>query len=90
MHVRKILIYPSFTKEFRKLDPALQERTMKAHALFRGNPLHPSLRLHLLKGKLQGLGSVSVTMGVRIIFQRMENGDIVFLSVGKHDLYRSW
>lgn len=28
-------------------------------------------------------------MRIRIIFKRMENGDIVFLSIGQHDIYRS-
>ena len=64
-------------------------KTLKTERLFRANPLHPSLRLHQLKGKLTGSWSISVTMNVRIIFARLENGEIVFYSVGQHDLYRS-
>lgn len=89
MIVRTILYHPKFVKEFQGLHTAIQQRAMRVQKQFRANPLHPSLRLHQLKGRLDGLWSVSLTMSVRIIFQRMDNGDIIFLSIGKHDIYRS-
>lgn len=90
MVVRAICYHPKFIKAFQALHPALQQRAVRVEKQFRTNPLHPSLRLHQLKGRLDGLWSISVTMGVRIIFLRMDNGDIVFLSIGKHDIYRSF
>lgn len=66
---------------------AIKKLAVKKEKLFRDNPIHPSLRLHGLKGKLAGLFSVSVTMNYRIIFKRKPNGDIVFISIGKHDIY---
>lgn len=90
MLVKTILYHPKFVQEFRALDVTLQERAGKIEKIFRSNPLHPSLRLHPLKGRLQGSWSISVTMKVRIIFTRLENGDIVFYSIGHHDIYRSW
>ncbi len=56
--------------------------------IFRDNPLHPSLRLHALHGKLQGIHSLSVSGNYRIIFERQKNGDILFISIGKHDIYK--
>jgi len=88
MVVRKILYHPKFAEEFRELDTTIQKRAIKTEKLFLQNPLHPSLRLHPLKGKLEGSWSISVTMKVRIIFKRMGNGDIVFYSMGHHDIYR--
>lgn len=90
MVVKKILYHPAFLRELRQLDWQDQRRAIRIEALFRRNPLHPSLRLHGLKGKLRTLHSISVTMRIRIIFKRMENGDIIFLSIGQHDIYRSW
>ena len=89
MIVRTILYHPQFVKEFKKLDHLLQRKAVKIEKQFRLNPLYPSLRLHPLKGRLDGLWSISVTMNVRMIFQRMDNGDVVFLSIGRHDIYRS-
>jgi len=89
MVVRKILYHPKFVAEFKALETSVRKRAVKTEKLFRKNPLHPSLRLHPLKGKLEGSWSLSVTMKVRVIFKRMENGDIVFYSIGHHDIYRS-
>ncbi len=89
MVVNTILYDPDFLKDLRKLDAALQERAIKTEGLFRENPLHPSLRLHALKGALAGFWSLSVTLKIRILFLRQENGDILFLSIGSHDIYRS-
>ncbi|MFA6099830.1 MAG: type II toxin-antitoxin system mRNA interferase toxin, RelE/StbE family [Patescibacteria group bacterium] len=89
MLIKNILYHPAFVKEFKKLDAAIQQRAMETERLFRSNPLHPSLRLHQLKGRLKGSWSVSVNLKIRIIFKRMSNGDIVFYSIGVHDIYRS-
>ncbi len=84
-----ISYHPAFIKDLRKLDAISSEHATKTENFFQKNPLHPSLRLHPLKGKLHGLWSISVTKGIRIVFERMENGEVVFLSIGKHDMYRS-
>lgn len=89
MVVKRILYHPEFLRDLRKLDRTDQRRAIRVETLFLNNPLHPSLRLHGLKGKLRALHSISVTMRIRIIFKRMGNGDIVFLSIGQHDIYRS-
>ncbi len=89
MIVQTILYHPKFVEEFQQLPKVVQERAIKTERLFRANPLTPSLRLHGLQGKLKGSWSISVTMKVRIIFKRMENGDIIFYSIGHHDIYRS-
>ena len=87
--VKNILYHPKFVAEFVALPLPVQKRVIKTERLFRGNPMHPSLRLHALRGNLAGSWSISVTMNVRIIFKRMQNGDIVFYSIGRHDIYRS-
>jgi addiction module RelE/StbE family toxin len=89
MIVAQILYSSKFVVELRKLPKELVKLAAKKEKIFKGNPLHPSLRLHALQGKLKGLCSISISGGYRIIFERMANGDIMFVSVGKHDIYRS-
>lgn len=89
MMVTQILYSTKFVTELKKLPHELMLVAAKKEKIFKQNPLHPSLRLHALQGKLQGLWSISVTGGYRIIFERQNNGDILFISIGKHDIYRS-
>ena len=90
MLVHEISYHPTFVREFKKLSIEDQKRAATTEERFLNNPLHPSLRLHPLKGRLTGYFSISVTQKLRIIFIRRENGEIVFLSIGMHDIYRSF
>lgn len=89
MIITEIHYSRKFIKELTKLPRALIILAAKKEALFKKNPLHPSLRLHALHGRLGGMWSLSITGAYRIIFERMENGDLLFISIGKHDIYRS-
>ncbi len=86
----ELIVYSSkFVQELRRLPTAIATVAVKKEKIFIGNPLHPSLRLHALHGKLKGLWSISVTGGYRIIFERQTDGEILFISIGKHDLYKN-
>jgi len=89
MIIRRIRYEEQFVKDLHRLDRRMYPFVEKAERFFRENPLHPSLRLHALKGKMQGHWSLSVTMSIRIIFKRHKNGDIVFLRIGRHDVYHA-
>ena len=89
MIVREILYSSKFAHELRRLPKELIALAAKKEKFFKANPLHPSLRLHALHGKLQGLWSLSISGGYRIIFERQANGDILFISIGKHDIYKN-
>lgn len=86
--IKKILYHPDFLKKFKQLDQRLQVQALKAEKIFRESPFHPSLRLHALHGDLRGDWSISVNRRVRMVYRLMENGDIVFISIGTHDIYR--
>lgn len=88
MIIRKIYYSKKFIAELKKLSKEIIDLAVKKEEIFRGNPLHPSLRLHELHGKFAGIWSISISGNYRIIFERMGNGDIVFVSIGKHDIYR--
>ena len=71
MVIQKIFYSSDFIKQYRKLPTLIQKLAAKKEKLFKRNPMHPGLRFHALKGKLEGLFSISVTMNYRIIFKRM-------------------
>lgn len=87
MMVRRVEYGQDFARALRKLPLVIQRQAVKKEELFKSNPLHPSLRLHQLKGKLGGLWSISITFHYRIIFRRMDDGVIVFVSIGRHAIY---
>ncbi len=85
-----ILYSNSFKQRFLKLTKNIADIAIEKEKIFRENPFHPSLRLHELKGNINGLWSISVNLKYRIIFKYMKNGDILFISIGKHDVYRDF
>jgi len=51
------------------------------------NPHHPSLRLHALSGRLQGLHSVSINLSCRITLELLiQDEEIIPVNVGDHDV----
>ena len=88
MIIKNIHYSKQFQRELKKLPEELVGSSIRKERIFRSNPLHPSLRLHELHGKFAGIWSISITGNYRIIFERMENGDILFISIGKHDIYK--
>jgi len=88
MQITNIHYSENFTEQFKKLAEELKILTVKKIEIFRENPLHPSLRLHMLKGKLINFWSISITAKHRLIFKRQKNSDIILISIGKHDIYK--
>ena len=87
MKIQEIHVHKAFEKQFRMLPAHIQQKAGKAEKLFRDNPFHPSLRLHKLKGKLDGLWSISLDREYRIIFEVLEDGVVLFISIGRHSIY---
>jgi len=88
MIIKEIYYSKKFVKELKKLPQEIFDLAVKKENICRNNPLHPSLRLHELHGKFKGIWSISLSNNYRIIFERMLNGDILFISIGKHDIYK--
>ncbi len=71
---------------FLKRHPQLRETYRKTLLLLQANPHHPSLRLHALSGKLEGLHSVSINLSYRITLELIiRERQIVPINVGDHD-----
>jgi len=70
---------------FLKRHPELKNQYAKTLALLELNPHHPSLRLHALSGRLQGIHSVSINLSYRITLElMMDDKKIIPLNVGDH------
>jgi mRNA-degrading endonuclease YafQ of YafQ-DinJ toxin-antitoxin module len=82
--------YNKRAARFLKRHPEMESVYMKTLKLLEANPHHPSLRMHPLKGKLDGLHSVSINMSFRITLEMIIVGqEIVLINVGNHDeVYR--
>ncbi len=71
---------------FLKRHPTLKNQYAKTLALLEMHPHHPSLRLHALSGRLQGIHSVSINVTYRITLELLiHNQQIILLNVGDHD-----
>jgi toxin HigB-1 len=72
--------------KFIKKHPELRQQYLKTLQLLQANPFHPSLRLHALQGKHQGLHSVSINLTYRITLELLiQDEQIIPVNVGDHD-----
>ncbi|BBE51250.1 hypothetical protein OYT1_ch1712 [Ferriphaselus amnicola] len=70
-----------------KKHPDLRQQYLKTLQLLEANPFHPSLRLHGLNGKLQGVYSVSINLSYRITLELLiQEEKIIPINVGDHDV----
>lgn len=76
---------------FLRRHPDMREAYRKTLLLLEANPHHPSLRLHSLQGRLQGLHSVSINLSYRITLEILIEGQMLIpIDIGSHDVtYRS-
>lgn len=75
--------YNKRAAKFLRRHPELENQYLKTLRLLEINPQHPSLRLHMLAGRLQQLHSVSINLSYRITMQFMiRDGQIVPINVG--------
>lgn len=71
---------------FLKRHPELEQQYLKTLQLLEADPFHPSLRLHKLSGRLDGLHSVSINLSYRITLEFLiHDCEIVPVNVGDHD-----
>jgi len=78
--------YQRRAKRFLKRHPEMRQKYSKTLRLLEANPFHPSLRLHALSGRHQGLHSVSINLSYRITLEFLiQDERISPVDVGDHD-----
>ena len=79
----------TYTERFQKHYKALTDLEKKQFRakleLFRGNPLHPSLRVKRIQGT-KALFEFSVNMDIRVIWFYEEEVLVALLDIGHHDI----
>ncbi|PQA83879.1 plasmid stabilization protein [Limnohabitans sp. TS-CS-82] len=71
---------------FLKRHPELRNPYAKTLGLLELNPHHPSLRLHALSGRLDGLHSESINLSYRITLELIvQDQQLILINVGDHD-----
>ena len=77
--------YDKRAKRFLKLHPDVEKQYVKTLQLLELNPQHPSLRLHALAGRLEGMHSVSINLSYRItLVLVIQDKAITPIDVGDH------
>ncbi len=72
--------------KFLKRHPDVEAQYVKTLELLELNPHHPSLRLHGLSGRLDGLQSISINLKYRVTIEMVvTENEIVLINVGDHD-----
>lgn len=78
--------YTRRASRFIKQHPEMLNQYAKTLALLEINPHHPSLRLHSLNGRLEGLYSVSINLKYRLTLEMLiTEHAIVLINIGDHD-----
>lgn len=78
--------YVKRATRFLKRHPDVQKQYLKTLQLLEINPHHPSLRLHALAERLDGLHSVSINLSYRITLELLiQDQQIIPINVGDHD-----
>jgi len=78
--------YNKKVAKFIKRHPDVLSQYQKTIELMSLNPHHPSLRLHELKGRFEGLSSISINTKYRITLEMIVTPkEIILINVGDHD-----
>lgn len=78
--------YEKRAAHFFKRHPDLEKQYLKTLQLLELNPHHPSLRLHPLSGRLEGLHSISINLSYRITLELLiTEAEIIPVNIGDHD-----
>jgi mRNA-degrading endonuclease YafQ of YafQ-DinJ toxin-antitoxin module len=78
--------YTRRAAKFLKRHPDIESQYAKTLELLELNPHHPSLRLHGLSGRLDGLQSISINLKYRVTIEMIiTESEIVLINVGDHD-----
>ncbi|MDP3784826.1 MAG: type II toxin-antitoxin system mRNA interferase toxin, RelE/StbE family [bacterium] len=83
----KIFYHPRFKDSYALLIASVQGKAERKELIFRKNTFDPRLDTHKLHGRLKDKWSFSVDREYRILFE-FDDGDVVFLDIGDHDLYK--
>lgn len=86
--IRRIYYTPTFEEHWEGLLAKAKKKAEKKEKLFRQNAFQSSLLTHKLRGKLRDYWSFSIDYHTRVVFRFLKNGEVLFVDVGTHEIYK--
>jgi addiction module RelE/StbE family toxin len=84
----KIFYTKKFEREYKKINIEIKKRFEFTEKSFRKNPFDKKLKTHKLSGNLSDFWSYSLDYKNRVIFEIFKEDEIIFHSIGSHDIYK--
>jgi mRNA-degrading endonuclease YafQ of YafQ-DinJ toxin-antitoxin module len=84
--IRTIRVTSHFTRQYKRLPPEIQEIAEAQERVFRAEAFDSRLHTHKFSGRLKDLWAFSVTRDMRIVFEFLEADDVLFHSIGRHEV----
>jgi mRNA-degrading endonuclease YafQ of YafQ-DinJ toxin-antitoxin module len=73
-------------RKFLRQHPDLRARIGSIFTQLQEDPFHPSLKLHALTGKLEGLQAIRINYSYRVVLTlQIQAESILLLDIGSHD-----
>ena len=79
---------PKFLRQFKKLELGLKTTAKEKIAVFKENQNISILHTHKLHGDLVNRWAFSINYRYRIVFKYLPTGEINFLAIDDHDIYK--
>ena len=73
-----------FRKQYRKLSPKLQQKTMDTIRLWSKDPYDELLHLHRLKGKMSRFHSIDIAFDLRALYEIIDDEVVLYQMMGSH------
>ncbi len=83
-----IKVSSKFKKSYRRLPEKIKEKAKKKESIFRNNPFDIRLKTHKLSGVDKTCWAFWVDNSYRVKFIFFSKGEVLFLDVGAHDIYK--
>jgi mRNA-degrading endonuclease YafQ of YafQ-DinJ toxin-antitoxin module len=84
--VKTIRVTSHFTRQYKRLSSEIQNTAEDRERIFRADAFDPRLRTHKLSGRLKNLWAFSVTPDLCIIFEFLKADEVLFHSIGPHQV----
>jgi mRNA-degrading endonuclease YafQ of YafQ-DinJ toxin-antitoxin module len=87
MKIKNIYYSTQFQKSLHHLSETDRGQIDRREKMFRNNCFDARLRTHKLKGRLKNYWAFSISNKKRVIFEFLEQGEVLFHFVGDHSIY---
>jgi len=84
---KKIEYSKKFLRSLRNLTEKIIDQAEEKEKIFKDDLFHPILKTHKLSGKDKECWAFWINYSYRIKFTFSDDGDVLFLDIGTHDIY---